>query len=73
MMNFIQVSICFLLFLGLELGLGLGLGLAKDGRVYLGLATDWYSVFLILDPIWRFVVDSILKFFGCCCYRCCFC
>ena len=22
----------------------------------LGLATDWYSVFLILDPIWRFVV-----------------
>ena len=25
-MNFIQVSICFLLFLGLELGLGLGLG-----------------------------------------------
>ena len=31
-MNFIQVSICFLLFLGLELGLGLGLGL--------GLAID---------------------------------
>ena len=30
MMNFIQVSICFLLFLGLELGLGLGLGLAID-------------------------------------------
>ena len=29
-MNFIQVSICFLLFLGLELGLGLGLGLAID-------------------------------------------
>jgi len=28
----------------------------KDGRVDLGLATDWYSVFLILDPIWRFVV-----------------
>jgi len=32
MMNFIQVSICFLLFLRLELGLGLGLGL--------GLAID---------------------------------
>ena len=26
-MNFIQVSICFLLFLGLELGLGLGLAI----------------------------------------------
>ena len=42
-MNFIQVSICFLLFLGLELGLGQGrsspasLQYAAD----IGLATDW--------------------------------
>ena len=27
MLNFIQVSFCFLLFLGSELGLGLGIGL----------------------------------------------
>jgi len=33
MMNFIQVSICFLLFLGLELGLGLGSVIGLGFRV----------------------------------------
>ena len=53
-----QHASCHLICCGLVLSGGLPSRtiLCKDGRVDLGLATDWYSVFLILDPIWRFVV-----------------